>query len=135
MPDPNRLDLGKAVHQTLETIISRLSSLEAELVADRQAAAAAPAQTPMPPRVAAAGRAFREGPWPAMTATARGKLLARLADLVAANAARLAEIDRGNRYTICHAPWQKAFAAAALPEGGKSAGHRRPRVVVRADRP
>mgnify|MGYP000154933700 CR=1 FL=1 len=43
--------------------------------------------------VAAAGRAFREGPWPAMTATARGKLLARLADLVAANAARLAEIE------------------------------------------
>ncbi len=28
----------------------------------------------------------------------------------------LAEIDRGNRYTICHAPWQKAFAAAALPD-------------------
>lgn len=47
-----------AVHQTLETIISRLSSLEAELVADRQVAAApAPAHTPMPPRVAAATRA------------------------------------------------------------------------------
>lgn len=45
-----------AVHQTLETIISRLSSLEAELVADRQAAAI-PARTPMPPRVAAAERA------------------------------------------------------------------------------
>ncbi|PTM39093.1 tetratricopeptide repeat protein [Bosea sp. 124] len=46
-----------AVHQTLETIISRLSSLEAELVADRQAAAPpAPARTPMPPRVAAAER-------------------------------------------------------------------------------
>jgi localization factor PodJL len=51
-----------AVHQTLETIISRLSSLEAELVADRQAAAAAPAQTPMPPRVAAAGRAAAKAP-------------------------------------------------------------------------
>jgi localization factor PodJL len=51
-----------AVHQTLETIISRLSSLEAELVADRQAAAAAPAQTPMPPRVAAAGRAAAKPP-------------------------------------------------------------------------
>ncbi|HEY5797764.1 MAG TPA: tetratricopeptide repeat protein, partial [Bosea sp. (in: a-proteobacteria)] len=45
-----------AVHQTLETIISRLSSLEAELVADRQAVAV-PARTPMPPRVAAAERA------------------------------------------------------------------------------
>ncbi|PZN98898.1 MAG: hypothetical protein DCF30_12970 [Hyphomicrobiales bacterium] len=44
-----------AVHQTLETIISRLSSLEAELVSDRQnAAAVAPARTPMPPRAAAA---------------------------------------------------------------------------------
>ena len=44
-----------AVHQTLETIISRLSSLEAELVADRQSTApAAPARTPMPPRAAAA---------------------------------------------------------------------------------
>lgn len=43
--------------------------------------------------VAAAGRAFRSGPWPAMTATARGRLLARLADLVAAHAARLAEIE------------------------------------------
>lgn len=43
--------------------------------------------------VAAAGRAFREGPWPAMTATGRGKLLARLADLVAGNAQRLAEIE------------------------------------------
>ncbi len=43
-----------AVHQTLETIISRLSSLEAELVSDRQAAATvAPARTPMPPRAAA----------------------------------------------------------------------------------
>ncbi len=43
--------------------------------------------------VAAAGRAFREGDWPRMTATARGKLLSRLADLVAANAGRLAEIE------------------------------------------
>lgn len=44
-----------AVHQTLETIISRLSSLEAELAADRQSAPIAPpARTPMPPRAAAA---------------------------------------------------------------------------------
>lgn len=52
-----------AVHQTLETIISRLSSLEAELVADRQASAVAtPARTPMPPRVAAAERAAARPP-------------------------------------------------------------------------
>ena len=43
--------------------------------------------------VAAAARAFRSGPWPAMTATARGKLLSRLADLVTAHAAELAEIE------------------------------------------
>ena len=43
--------------------------------------------------VAAARRAFEAGPWPAMTATARGKLLYRLADLVAENAATLAEIE------------------------------------------
>lgn len=43
--------------------------------------------------VAAARRAFETGPWPAMTATARGKLLARLADLVAAHAAELAGIE------------------------------------------
>jgi localization factor PodJL len=56
-----------AVHQTLETIISRLSSLEAELVADRQASAVATrARTPMPPRVAAAERATARPP--AMTA-------------------------------------------------------------------
>lgn len=43
--------------------------------------------------VAAAERAFLEGAWPAMTATARGKLLHRLADLVQANAGRLAELE------------------------------------------
>jgi (Z)-2-((N-methylformamido)methylene)-5-hydroxybutyrolactone dehydrogenase len=43
--------------------------------------------------VAAARRALEEGPWPSMTATARGKLLARLADLVADNAGRLAELE------------------------------------------
>lgn len=43
--------------------------------------------------VSAAARAFRSGPWPGLTATARGKLLFRLADLVAANAATLAEIE------------------------------------------
>lgn len=46
-----------AVHQTLETIISRLSSLEAELIADRQAAA--PPRVPMPPRAAAERAAAR----------------------------------------------------------------------------
>lgn len=57
-----------AVHQTLETIISRLSSLEAELVADRQnAAVAAPARTPMPPRAAAAAERMA-GTSPAMPA-------------------------------------------------------------------
>ena len=43
--------------------------------------------------VTAAARAFRTGPWPAMTASARGRLLLRLADLIAAAAPRLAEIE------------------------------------------
>jgi acyl-CoA reductase-like NAD-dependent aldehyde dehydrogenase len=36
---------------------------------------------------------YGEGPWPKMTATQRGKLLYKLAELVAANAPRLAEIE------------------------------------------
>jgi len=43
--------------------------------------------------VKAADRAFRTGPWPALTATARGKLLYRLADLVQAAAPRLAALE------------------------------------------
>lgn len=43
--------------------------------------------------VDAAERALRTGPWAGMTATQRGKLLYRLADEVAANAQRLAEIE------------------------------------------
>jgi acyl-CoA reductase-like NAD-dependent aldehyde dehydrogenase len=43
--------------------------------------------------VAAAGRAMREGPWAKMTATQRGKLMVRLAELVEKNAQRLAEIE------------------------------------------
>ncbi|MQT14674.1 aldehyde dehydrogenase [Segnochrobactrum spirostomi] len=43
--------------------------------------------------VAAAERALYDGPWATMNATARGKLLSRLADLVAANAGRLAELE------------------------------------------
>jgi aldehyde dehydrogenase (NAD+) len=44
--------------------------------------------------VGAAVRAFRDGPWPAMTASERGRLLWRLADAVTANAERLAEVER-----------------------------------------
>jgi aldehyde dehydrogenase (NAD+) len=43
--------------------------------------------------VNAAHTALLEGEWPAMTATARGKLLHRLAELVAENAGRLAELE------------------------------------------
>lgn len=43
--------------------------------------------------VAAASQAMREGPWAAMTATQRGKLMLRLADLVTQNAERLAELE------------------------------------------
>ncbi|CAN7536910.1 aldehyde dehydrogenase [Rhizobium sp. LjRoot254] len=43
--------------------------------------------------VKAAEQALWHGVWPAMTATARGKLLYRLADLVQANAPKLAELE------------------------------------------
>jgi aldehyde dehydrogenase (NAD+) len=43
--------------------------------------------------VEAAHRAFKSGPWRAMTQTERGALLVRLADVIAANAERLAEIE------------------------------------------
>jgi aldehyde dehydrogenase (NAD+) len=43
--------------------------------------------------VEAAHRALRSGPWPAMTPTARGKLLVRLAQLTATNAPALAEVE------------------------------------------
>lgn len=43
--------------------------------------------------VLAAQRALWSGPWAQMTASARGKLLLRLADLVADNAATLAELE------------------------------------------
>ncbi|MFB2604268.1 aldehyde dehydrogenase family protein, partial [Rhizobium phaseoli] len=43
--------------------------------------------------VNAAERALYDGPWAKMTATQRGKLLYKLADLVAANAPILAELE------------------------------------------
>ena len=43
--------------------------------------------------VQAAARAMREGPWAAMTATQRGKLMNKLADLVERDAERLAAIE------------------------------------------
>jgi aldehyde dehydrogenase (NAD+) len=43
--------------------------------------------------VNAAESALLDGPWAAMTATQRGKLLYKLADLVAANAQKLAELE------------------------------------------
>jgi (Z)-2-((N-methylformamido)methylene)-5-hydroxybutyrolactone dehydrogenase len=43
--------------------------------------------------VKAASAALREGPWATMTASNRGKLMNKLADLVAANAERLAEVE------------------------------------------
>ncbi|HEV3365441.1 MAG TPA: aldehyde dehydrogenase family protein, partial [Acidimicrobiia bacterium] len=43
--------------------------------------------------VAAARRAFNDGPWPRMGYAERGRILHRLADLIEANAAALAEAD------------------------------------------
>src|SRR5689334_20332965 len=44
--------------------------------------------------VAAAVRAFESGAWPALTPSERGRLLWKLADLVTANAERLATIEQ-----------------------------------------
>jgi aldehyde dehydrogenase (NAD+) len=72
--------------------------------------------------VAAAGRAMREGPWARMTATDRGKLMLRLADLVAKNAERLAEIEvRDNGKLLAemrgqlnyHPEWWRYFGGLA----------------------
>jgi aldehyde dehydrogenase (NAD+) len=41
----------------------------------------------------AAHKAFVSGPWPAMTASARGQLLCKLADLISENAQALADIE------------------------------------------
>ena len=43
--------------------------------------------------VAAASAAFNDGDWPKLTATARGRLLCKLGDLIAENAERLAAIE------------------------------------------
>jgi aldehyde dehydrogenase (NAD+) len=43
--------------------------------------------------VSAADRAFRSGPWSKLTATARGAVLRRFADLIAENADALAEVE------------------------------------------
>jgi acyl-CoA reductase-like NAD-dependent aldehyde dehydrogenase len=43
--------------------------------------------------VSAAVKAMERGPWGKMTATARGKILRRIGDLIVSNAARLAEIE------------------------------------------
>lgn len=51
--------------------------------------------------IEAAHRAFTSGPWPKMSATARGKLLRRLGDLIARDAEKLATIevkDNGKLY-------------------------------------
>lgn len=51
--------------------------------------------------VTAAHKAFSSGPWPAMTATARGKLLRRFGDLILRDAEKLAAIevrDNGKLY-------------------------------------
>ena len=72
--------------------------------------------------VAAARRAMREGPWSKMTATERGKLMLRLAELVEKNAQRLAEIEvRDNGKLLAemqgqlkyHPEWWRYFGGLA----------------------
>ena len=57
------------------------------------ATAAIAGQAEVDRAVAAAARALKEGPWARMNATQRGKLLHRLGDLIAENAAALGDIE------------------------------------------
>ncbi len=78
--------------------------------------------------VAAAKRAMTTGPWASMSASARGKVMRRIGDLVAENAERLAEIevrDNGKLMTEMlgqlryHPEWWYYFAGLADKiEGG-----------------
>src|SRR5258707_4847292 len=78
--------------------------------------------------VGAANRAFRAGPWRAMNASQRGRLLVRLADLIEAEADRLAAIEvRDNGKLIAEMPaqlryvpqWYRYFGGLAdKTEGG-----------------
>ena len=72
--------------------------------------------------VAAASRALKEGPWHTMTATERGKLMLKLADLVTRDAQRLAEIEvRDNGKLLAemrgqlnyHPEWWRYFGGLA----------------------
>jgi (Z)-2-((N-methylformamido)methylene)-5-hydroxybutyrolactone dehydrogenase len=72
--------------------------------------------------VAAATRAMTDGPWARMRASDRGKLMLKLADLVAQNAERLAELEvRDNGKLIAemrgqlnyHPEWWRYFAGLA----------------------
>jgi aldehyde dehydrogenase (NAD+) len=65
---------------------------------------------------------MREGPWTSITATDRGKLMMRLADLVAENAEQLAEIEvRDNGKLLAemrgqlkyHPEWWRYFGGLA----------------------
>jgi acyl-CoA reductase-like NAD-dependent aldehyde dehydrogenase len=62
--------------------------------------------------VAAARRALEEGPWPAMTPSARGKLLWRLGDLLAERAAEFGELEtRDTGKIIRETQGQAAYVA------------------------
>ena len=62
--------------------------------------------------VAAARRAFSSGPWAAMTATERGRIMARVADLLIENNERLAEIEvRDNGKLLQEMRGQVRYAA------------------------
>lgn len=72
--------------------------------------------------VTAASRALKEGPWSQLTATERGKLMIKLADLVARDAQRLAEIEvRDNGKLLAemrgqmnyHPEWWRYFGGLA----------------------
>ncbi len=63
--------------------------------------------------VEAADKAFNSGPWPYLTATARGALLWRLADLISQNAQSLADIEvRDNGKLMAEMSAQMRYASS-----------------------
>lgn len=71
--------------------------------------------------VQAAQTAFDSPAWRGLTATARGKLLRRLGDLIAENKEQLAQLEsRDNGKTDPRNPWSGRLSAGVLPL------HRRP---------
>ncbi|MFN3674127.1 MAG: hypothetical protein ACK4VM_19670, partial [Bosea sp. (in: a-proteobacteria)] len=110
-----------AVHQTLETIISRLSSIEAELAQERPQA---PPQPPLPPRARAMAAT------PTMASTAHG-LAAAAADRIAPERSepRQAELPKATALDVPLEPGSGRPRPGSAPDLGAASGSLDPQSV------